>query len=274
MAFPEHPSTIIIKHDNYNYTKNITEYHIWKYYDSMKSKLIPILKGSDLFIVLKTAKDSIYMRHPFDSKTAFIRINNAEQFDKYNTGRIVEFHLTSPKMTDLMVLDMDPAKNLQWSDIKQRTLQLYDYLNARKEFKKVEIYYTGARSFHIWCYLKSKKDIDAVRNEWKDILKKDFNDKDYYTIDERTPKKNQLNIDFSPVKVNGGFVAPYSIRVDTGLVSTEVPAKKLLAFKKTDSTIDKVYKKTLKKEFSWEIEEKESKKAYRLVLAYYAEFHI
>lgn len=262
----EHPSNVIIKSDNYNYTNNITEYHIWKYYDGMKSKLIPLLKGSDLFTVLKTDKDSIYMRHPFDSKTEFIRINNTEQFDKYNTGRMVEFHLTSPKLTDLMVLDLDPSKNLLWSDIKQRTLQLYDYL-ANKDFKKVEIYYDGDQSFHLWCYLKSKKNIDTLREDWKAVLKKDFHDKDYYTIDTKTPQKNQLNIDFAPVKENGGFVAPYSLRVDTGLVCTEVLPKEVLSFKKIDCTLDKIYKKTLKKEFSWEIE-KETKKAYRIVLAY------
>jgi len=259
MTMPKNPDTIIVPADNHNYTKNITEYNIWKYYEDIKEKMLPFLKGHDLFIILKVGKRRIYRRHPYDKKTKYIRINNTTQFDKYNTGRTGEFYLTFPPMVDKVVFDLDPGKNLLWGDIKRGTRQLYDFLKQGKEFKKLEIYYTGARSFHIWGYLKGgKKNIDSLKKKWKPLLKDKFEEKKgFWAVENPKMKPNQMNVDLSILKQEGGFIAPYSMKLDTGLVATEVSPKDLIKFKKSDNTINKVYKKLIKKDYPWEI-----KKAY------------
>ena len=200
----EHPNTILINADNYIYSKNITEGVVWQYFDDMKKKIVPYLKGSDLFVVLKVGKREIFLRKPFDKKTEFIRVNNEKDFDKLNIGRMVEVYITSTRKIDYFVLDLDPGKDLIWGDIKRGTLQLHDFLKDTKELKDVKIFYTGNKSFHIWCYLKGeKKNVDDVRKNWTKILEDKFKDDKFHTVDKRNPKKNQLNIDFSPVKFNG-----------------------------------------------------------------------
>ena len=77
--FPEHPDSVIIRADNYNYTSNITEETIWKYYDKVKKQILPFLKDKDLFVVLKTKTGQIYMRHPWKGKSEYIRINNSDR---------------------------------------------------------------------------------------------------------------------------------------------------------------------------------------------------
>jgi len=258
----EHPQTILLKADNANYTKNITEGIVWQYYDDMKAKIIPYLKGLDLFIVVKAGKKELYLRKPFDKSTEFIRVNNTKDFDKINIGRMIEVHVTAPRKVDYFVLDLDPGSNLIWGDIKRGTLQLHDFLKSTEKLKDIKIHYTGVRSFHIWCYLKGgKKDIDAIREEWVNILEEKFKDSKFHIVNKQTPGKNQLNIDFSPVGFNKGHITPYSLRAKTGLVCVEVSAKNLSKFKKKDATLDKIYKDMLGKKFDWEIKD-EMKKSY------------
>ena len=251
MGFPEHPNTIIIKSDNYNFIKNITEYHIWQYYEALKSKIVPFLKGSNLFVLMKADNKELYIRHPFKGPSNFIRINSPKDFEEYNTGRVTEFHITSPRSVDYFVLDMDPGKDVGWNEIKRSTLLLYDFLNSTGNLKEIKIYFTGSRSFHIWCFLKKPKGIDSIRTEWKKILLDKFKGHKTLIVDKKQEGKDQINIDFAPVKINGGHIAPYSIRLSTGLVCIEIDPKDLLKFKKSDAKFDIVYKDITKKGFPW-----------------------
>ena len=59
MGYPKNPETIITPADNYNYTKNITEGHIWSYYENMKKNILTLLKNIKLKnIQIDTTKPS------------------------------------------------------------------------------------------------------------------------------------------------------------------------------------------------------------------------
>jgi len=252
MAFPENPNTIILKADNHNYTNNITGRDIWNYYDNIKNKMIPFFKEKDLFVVPKTGKK--------------IRINTNKEFEEYNTGRIGEFYINCPKAIDYFVLNLDPGKDLIWGDVKRRTRQLVDFLESTELLKKIEIYYNGKRGFNLWCYLKSTQNVDTVKIEWKDALQKQYGDSKIYVTDKKVPKPSQMNIDFSPVKFNGDHVAPFSMRLETGLTCVNIKLENLGKFKKKDSAIHNIFKDVLNKEFPWKI--KKSNEVFNVVMAY------
>ena len=258
--YPEHPDKIVIRKNEFS--PEVKEIDIWNYYDGIKNKLIPELKGRDLFVVVspKTGQ-KIYIRHPYDKKTNFIRINNNDEFETYHSGRTVEYHRTSPVVTDEVVFDMDPGSAATFQEIKNVVQLCLDFIKSQKDFKvKTEIRYTGKRSFHITAYLKTKKKISEIKKEIEDRLKETFKDHKDIVIASNKPSGHKVNIDLSPMKENGGHVAPYSLRVETGLVCVLV--SNLKNFEKDDAKLEKIYKQLTGKKFVWNNE----KKAYLRVL--------
>jgi DNA primase len=202
----------MLKADNYYYTKDITKEVIDNYYSGVKKYIKPHTKD----------------------------ISGEEIF------------ISSPKSVTYFVLDIDPGKDVIWGDIKRGVLQLHDFLEDTEKLKEIKIYFTGENSFHLWCYLKSKKLLKDVKKEWRKILDEKFKDSDFLVLDKKNPKNNQINIEFK-----SKYIAPYSLRKETGLACVDIPVKKLKSFKKLDATLDKVYKKIVGEKFPWK-----SKKAY------------
>ena len=74
--YPDHPDSIVVsKGELWGGSKPISELDIWNYYSGVSSKMLPELKGRNLFIavkpegVLKKGQKPIYIRHPYDKKT-------------------------------------------------------------------------------------------------------------------------------------------------------------------------------------------------------------
>lgn len=249
--YPDHPKDLVIKKNALN-PKDIREIDVWNYYEGIKSKLIPELKGRDLFVVVAPSPGKeIYVRHPYDKKTEFIRINNDKSFETYHSGRTVEYHRTSPVTTDEAVFDFDPGPSATFSDIKNAEALVEKFIKDQKIFKpKLDVRFTGSRGFHITAYLKKKDKITNIKNDVEQLLADYFADEDSLTIAKNKPPGSKVNVDLSPMKVNGGHIAPWSLRIKTGLVC--VPVSNIKTFKKSDATLDKAYKKLTGKTFIWE----------------------
>lgn len=244
--YPAHPDTVVItKNDRITDGPVYQEKDIWSYYEGIKGKLISELKDQDLFIRLKTKSGAVYIRHPFTGKGEYIRINNEKQFEEYHTGRIVEFHTTMPAMCPFYIVDLDAVGD--WNKTKKTTADIADGLEKLPEVKKVEIRYTGKRGFHVLGWLKKTKPIDQAREDLKKWLKETFGDREDLVVGE-SPKGTKSALGVSPMKLNGGQVAKWSLRV-TGLCCIEVPRTKLMSFQKEDATIEKTYKKLTGKSF-------------------------
>lgn len=243
--YPEHPDEVVIsKSELIAGDKEIREIDVYNYYSGVKSKMIPELKGRNLFIavkpkILKKGEKPVYIRHPYDKKTDYIRINNADDFETYHSGKTVEYHVTMPQIAPYYVIDFDAAGD--WKTTKEITAEIADELKKLPEVKSIEIRYTGKRGFHVLGWLKKAKDVDDSREYLKQWLKDTFGDRDDVVVGE-SPSGKKGALGLSPMKLNGGQVAKFSLRI-TGLCCIEVPRASLMGFEKEDATIDKVYKK-------------------------------
>jgi len=256
--YPDHPQDIVVsKNENIAGLKPIKEIDVWNYYDGVKNEMLKEIKDRNLFVAiklkgeLKKGQKPVYVRHPYDKKTEYIRINNIGDFEKYHSGRNVEIHVTMPQMAPYYVIDFD-AGDEPFSQTKKITAEIADELEKLSEVKRIEVRYTGKRGFHILAWLKKARDVDGAREFLKDWLKNNFGDRDDVVIGE-SPKGKKGALGLSPMKLNGGQIAKYSLRV-SGLCCIEVPRSKLMSFEREDASLEKTYKKITGKIFKYDNE--------------------
>jgi hypothetical protein len=117
---------------------------------------------------------------------------------------------------------------------KNATADVYDYLKSLREFKNLEIRYTGKEGFHIVCFMNQKKHIDEIRNLLKEHLNNKFKGK--YEIAYHKKLGAQVNLDLSSNKYRGGFITLGSLSV-LGLRCMKISRGKLPSFRKDDAKI-------------------------------------
>lgn len=255
-GYPDHPGDIVVsKEELMAGSREIKEIDVWNYYGGVRGKMLPELKDRDLFIgvklkgVLKEGQKPLYIRHPYDKKTDYIRIGNDAQFETYHSGRTVEYHVTMPAMCPYYIVDFDGMPDDDFEKTKAITGEVADKLDSHPDVKNTEIRYSGKRGFHILGWLKKEKPIDDARKALQKWLRENFSDRDDVVIAESAQgSKGALGV--SPMKLNGGQTALWSMRV-TGLCCIEVPRSQLKSFKKDEATIDKAYKKATGRQFLW-----------------------
>jgi hypothetical protein len=249
--YPGHPKDIVLPTSDWS-SRPVAEVDIWNYYSGVGKKMLPELKGRNLFIAVapkgyRAGQKPIYIRHPYHGNTEFIRISSPKDFEEYHSGRTVEMHVTLPLQTPYYIIDIDaPGK---FSFTKKITAEVSDELKKLSEVRNIELRYTGKRGFHILGWLKKSKNVNDARDYLKDWLKQTFGDRDDVVLGE-SPKGSKPALGLSPMKVNGGQVALWSLRV-SGLCCVEVPRVQLMSFEREDASIDKVYKKITGKTFIW-----------------------
>ena len=244
--YPQHPNTLIItKKDRITAGPIYQEKDVYTYYEGVKREILKEIKGRNVFIRLKTNSGPIYIRHPFTGKGEYISINNDKQFEEYNTGRVIELHVTMPAYCPYYVVDFDAVGD--WNRTKKIEAEIYDGLEKLPEIKRIEIRFSGKRGFHTLAWLKKSKPIDQAREDLKEWLKETFGDRDDLVVGE-SPKGSKGALGVSPMKLNGGQIAKWSLRV-TGLCCVEVPRSKLMSFEKTDASLEKTYKKLTGRNF-------------------------
>jgi len=245
--YPKHPDTVVInKKDRITSGSEYHEKDVYSYYNGVQEKMMDELKDRDLFVRLKTDTGAIYVRHPFTGHSEFIRIANESQFEEYNTGRVIEIHITMPAQCPYYVVDFDAVGD--WGKTKKIVGEIADGLDKLPEVKKIEIRYTGKRGFHLLAWLKKPVPIDKARETLKEWLRATFGDRDDLVVGE-SPSGSKGALGVSPMKLNGGQVALWSLRV-TGLCCVEVPRADLGSFKREDASLEKTYKKLTGKTFT------------------------
>ena len=258
-AYPDHPNSVVVSKKDSLINRELCELDIYSYYTNDVVKgMLKELKSRDLFIGIRLEGRHgklLYIRHPYDKKTEYIRINSISDFQKYRSGRTIEYHCTTKQRTDFYIIDFD-AGDEPFSQTKKITADISDALDKLPEVSNTTIRYTGKRGFHIISNLKKSIDVDSAREFLKGWLKDNFGDRDDVVIGE-SPSGKKGALGLSPMKVNGGQVALWSLRV-TGLCCVEVPRANLMSFEKEDASLEKTYKKLTGKSFKVE------KLSYRL----------
>jgi len=226
-----------------------SEKDIWNYYEGVGRKMLSEIKDRNIFIGIvpkgyKSGKP-IYIRHPYDKKGDYISINDQKDFEVYHSGRTVEYHITMPQMAPYYIIDIDAPG--EFANTKKITAEVADALGKLPEVKEIEIRYSGKRGFHVLGWLKKARDVDDARETLHEWLKTTFVDRGDVVLGE-SPQGDKPALGLSPMKVNGGQSALWSLRV-SGLCCIQVPRAQLLSFEREDASMEKTYKKLTGKTF-------------------------
>jgi len=211
----KNPNSILIQNDFY--PNGLTEEKIYNYYQSIKNKIINEVKNREIILFINTDINQTIVRR--------YEILNNTNFDKLIHGRVVSIVSTMNKVENFGIIDID---YYDFEASKNIVLDIYNYLKTFSSIQNIIIHFTGKTSFHILVYFKMKKEINEIRLYLREILLSKF--KNIYDL---TFKRNTTvpNLDLSPNKFRGGFIAQYSLST-IGLRCMEIPIGQIKDFKK------------------------------------------
>ena len=126
---------------------------------------------------------------------------------------------------DIGIIDID-MDDFRWAKIT--TNDVYDFVKKIDFIKESQIRFTGKTSFHIYCKLHRKKNIDLKIELFREeLIESELSNK--YTIASRR-RPGIPNLDLSSNKVNGGFITLYSLSI-LGLPCMNVNQRELFNFR-------------------------------------------
>lgn len=206
MAYPKNPENIIVQ--NKYYPKGLTEKDNWEYYQNKKVKeaVLKEVRNRDLMLFIATdVNETVVKRKGITSD--YIRVDR-KNYDETIHPRVLSIHSTMKKYEDICIVDIDTDN---FNLAKQATIDTYTALKNIEIIKDIQIRFTGKTSFHIYCNLYNKLNIDIIRTSLKAyLLRSDISYK--YSIGEKR-NTNTANIDLSSNKYSGGFITLHSLSV-------------------------------------------------------------
>ncbi len=240
-GYPDHPDRVMIRKKEF-LKKNLTEADIWEYYDRVKRHMIPFLRNKDLAVQVVVDNKTILKRHKSPKEKQYLSVNNISEFDEINNGRNVSWYIGERRETDIAIIDTDPGADVNFDMIKKYTLLSIELLRDINFVREIDCLYTGKRGFHVWGWLKRKRNINDVRETLERMLIARFGIDKNVTITKK-PKPSQIRLDISINKEAGLHICPLSIRFETGLVAWWVPLNRIQIFEKKNNTIENIIKK-------------------------------
>lgn len=167
--YPEHPETILLK--NEYYPKGLKEKDVWNYYDKMKLKILPYLKGRKILLrmIVGKGKDLVVRHDPKTNK--FITISDEKEFDRWNNGRVVSFYTEMKAKDNFVRVDLDANEKFPFSRVKDVATEIYNLLKKNKFIKNVGIKYSGRVGFHIVAEFLDKVSTGDLRKEIDELKK-------------------------------------------------------------------------------------------------------
>lgn len=222
---PKHPNTVVIK--NKYYPQGLSEINIYNHYQQYKNSILEQVKNRDVMIFLKTDSGIVIKRKIKDKP---IILNN-QNYDDVISGRTLSLHCTMNRIEDICVIDIDAVI---FNKAKEATKECYDVLKKFPIFQELHIRFTGKSSFHIFCKLTKKINIDSIRFLLSNIFKNSIIS-EKYTI-SKSRKGNIPNIDLFRNTYHGGFIIINSLST-IGLKCMEVKYNDLKNFTKEKAII-------------------------------------
>jgi len=162
--------------------------------------------------------------------TKFIRLNN-NNYDTVITGRTLSIHATMKRVENICVVDIDTD---DFNKAKESTMDCYDVLKRFPIFTDIQIRFTGKSSFHIFCTLSKKMNINSIRLLLLKIFKSSSIANKYSISKNRTG--NIPNIDLFRNSYRGGFIMLNSLSI-LGLRCMKIKYNELNNFTKERAVI-------------------------------------
>jgi len=228
MGYPKHPDTVIIK--NEFYPKGLREIDVWNYYQSVKGKILREVVGRDLFFLIVPDAGRIIVKRA-GKTTRFIRLTSSN-YDEMITGRTVSVHSTMRRSEDLAIIDID--YDAFDKTLKKAVVDCFDFITTIPIVDSASIRFTGKTSFHVFCNLKKKFNVDTIRLLFKKFLtQSELANK--YTVEYKR-RSGIPNLDLAPNKFRGGFITLHSLS-EIGLKCVEIPRSAVFSFTREKARI-------------------------------------
>ncbi len=238
-----HPNKIIFKNPK------ITKLDIALYYHKIAPKMLPIIKNR-LFSTIRMPnenKEKFYMKHfptnPYLGKKTITNSKGQKEtyfYIKDEKGLIYEvqnnsyeFHIWGSTVNkinspDVMVLDLDPDKNVSLKEIRQAVKEIRKTL---MEFSlKSSLKTSGGKGYHIIVPIDKNISWQKLSTISKKIaeLMESINPNLYTSNIRMASRKNKIFIDWQRNIKGATFVAPYSLRLkDKPTISMPISWKNL-----------------------------------------------
>lgn len=225
MSYPQNEDNIILK--NSFYPRGLREIDIWNHYQLYKNSILYQSKSRDLMMFISA--DGIRVKRK-GSNTKFIRLNS-NNYDIIITGRTLSIHATMKRTEDIAVVDIDTDN---FKAAKEAVKECYNILKGFPVILNQQIRFTGKSSFHIFCKLSRKMNIDSIRLMLTKIFKHSII-ADKYTIG-KTRTGSVPNIDLFRNSFRGGFILLNSLSI-IGLKCMEIKLNNLNSFRREEAKI-------------------------------------
>lgn len=229
MPYPKHPKEIEIT--NEFYPKGLKEIDVWNYYQSVKDKFLFEIFNRDLIIFLAIGDKITVLRR--GKTTHFVRLNRGN-FDDIFHARMLSIHCSMKSIERFGIIDIDTDN---FREAKQAAIDTYEFANSRIPFIDTAwIKFTGKSSFHIVCNFKNDMYIDRVKIMLRNYLQKSPLARDYDIDLVTRGERTRPNLDLSPNKYRGGYIALHSLST-IGLRCMKIAPYKLRSFQREDAII-------------------------------------
>jgi hypothetical protein len=213
---PTHPNNIVIENPTW------TERDIWNYYNNNKFKLLKYLKGFNVMLWLKPNDNIVIIKN--DPKTHQpIKIENEEDFDRWNNGRVVEFHIVLPSdYSKIAWIDFDVHSKWDRKNLKDVIKMADDLVKKNFEVNKTELFETGGRGYHLFIFFKQPQNINETRKKLKELLDNEIVPKYDKVTTSIVPSEDYLRLDVSTFHKGGSIRCPFSINSRSGKIEKQI----------------------------------------------------
>ena len=222
-----HPDKVIFKNPK------VTKLDIALYYHKIAKKMLPLIKNRLISTIrMPSNNEKFFMKHfPNNHYLGKKIITNSKgqkedyYYIKDEKGLIsevqnnsYEFHIWGSKIDninkpDLLVLDLDPDKNVSLEEIRQAVKEIKKVL---QEFGlKPTLKTSGGKGYHIVVPINKNLSWEKLRTISKEIadLMESINPNLYTSNIRMSSRKNKIFIDWQRNIKGATFVAPYSLRL-------------------------------------------------------------
>lgn len=231
--------TVLIK--NKETGQELTKRDIYRYYSqpNIKKNIFEQIKNKPILLRQSMSLNENWLkREPIITKN-ITNPQDPEDIQYYIERRLTEINPTFGKITDKLIIDVDPKEKITLEETKQVVKFLQKLLENQPYIKDTKIQFSGHRGFYVWGELQTKTDINILRKRLKALLSSIKIINGIKVTTDITTDPKTIRLDLSPLKNLGSVKAEKSLDYRTGYISTEVLPGQLNKFDpKIDATFD------------------------------------
>jgi len=209
---------------NEYYPKGLNDVQVQKHYKKyQKEILLEVQRRKVALVICPDTNNLVWLRN---IKNKPIYLKNRRDFQNIIHERVLSIFPEIQQYEKKLVVDID-CTNI--NNAKKVAKLLYNIFTKSGYITDVKIFFTGQTSFHLHLFLPNKTNIERGKELVDGLIRRDAFAPKLMTINQRRPKDEFPNIDFSTFKERSIYICPYSLS-KFGLIAGEVKINEIDSF--------------------------------------------